>query len=126
LQLTLHVLPEAFGVCRLDAAAAVPGWAAAGTFSSVTRTADELSVVCEERLVPEGVKQDGGWRCLKLVGPFDLELTGVLASVLQPLAGAGVSIFAVSTFDTDYVLVRNARLEQAVAALRAAGHQVVG
>ena len=103
---------------------AVPAWAANTVFSSVTRTADELSIVCEEGGVPPDVKHDGGWSCIGLVGPFDLNLTGVLASVLQPLADAGVSIFAVSTFDTDYVLVRASQLETAIAALRQAGHQV--
>ncbi len=122
--LSLELLPRAFAVCRLEALGPVPEWARGGAFCSITRTTAELSIVCEERLVPKGVQHDRGWRSLKLVGPFDLDLTGVLASVLQPLADAGVSIFAVSTFDTDYVLVRSARLEQAVAALRAAGHQV--
>lgn len=74
--------------------------------------------------MPSDVKHDRGWRCLKLVGPLDLNLTGVLASVLQPLADADVSIFALSTFDTDYVLVRGAQLEKATAALREAGHHV--
>ena len=74
--------------------------------------------------MPSEVKQDRGWRCLRLTGPLDLDLTGVLASVLTPLAAAQVSIFAIATFDTDYVLVREAQLEQAVAALRDAGHQV--
>lgn len=74
--------------------------------------------------MPGDVKHDRGWRCLKLAGPLDPNLTGVLASVLQPLADAGVSIFALSTFDTDYVLVRDAQLEKAVAALRDAGHSV--
>ena len=74
--------------------------------------------------MPSDVKHDPGWRCLKLAGPLDLNLTGVLASVLEPLAAAGVSIFAVSTFDTDCVLVRGSMLETAIAALRRAGHQV--
>lgn len=92
--------------------------------SSVTRTANELSIVCEEAGVPGDVKHERGWRCLKLVGPLDLGLVGVLLSVLQPLAGAGVAIFALSTFDTDYVLVLGSQLEKAVAALRDAGHHV--
>jgi hypothetical protein len=121
---SLELLPEAFAVCRLEATAPVPEWAVGASFCSITRTAAELSIVCEERLVPEAVRHDRGWRCLRLVGPFDLDLTGVLVSVLRPLADAGVSIFAVSTFDTDYVLVRSARVEQAKAALRAAGHRV--
>ena len=121
---SLEVLPGGFAICRLEASSEVPEWAAGGPFASVTRTADELSIVCEEGGVPPDVKHDGGWRCLRLVGPFDLNLTGVLASLLQPLAEAGVSIFAVSTFDTDYVLVRGSQLETAIAALRQAGHHV--
>jgi len=80
--------------------------------------------VCDETAVPNDVKHDRGWRCLKLAGPLELDLTGVLASVLQPLAAAQVSIFAIATFDTDYVLVRERQLEQAIVALRQAGHQV--
>lgn len=121
---SLEVSPESFAICRLAAQAPVPNWAKAGAFLSVTRTAEELSIVCEERHVPADVKHDPGWRCLKLAGPFDLNLTGVLASVLEPLAAAGVSIFALSTFDTDYVLVRNAQLEKTIGALRRAGHRV--
>lgn len=121
---SLELLPGRFALCRLAADAAVPAWAAAAAFSSVTRTRDELSIVCEEGGVPEEVKHERGWRCLKLVGPFDLGLVGVLVSVLQPLAGAGVSIFALSTFDTDYVLVRGGQLSEAIAALRRAGHAV--
>jgi uncharacterized protein len=83
-----------------------------------------LSIVCDEAAVPADMKQDRGWRCLTLQGPLDLGLTGVLASVLTPLALAQIPIFAIATFDTDYVLVREAQLEQAVAALRDAGHQV--
>lgn len=80
--------------------------------------------MCDETAVPNHVKHDRGWRCLKLAGPLELDLTGVLASVLQPLAAAQVSIFAIATFDTDYVLVRETQLEQAIVALRQAGHQV--
>lgn len=118
------MLPGGFALCRIGAESAVALWAAGGAFSSVTRTADELSIVCEEASVPSDVKHERGWRCLKLVGPFDLGLVGVLVSVLQPLAGAGVSIFALSTFDTDYVLVRGGQLSEAIAALRKAGHSV--
>lgn len=91
----------------------------------MTRTQDELSIVCDAVNVPSDVKQDRGWRCLKLDGPLDLSLTGVLASVLEPLAEARVSIFAIATFDTDYLLVPNAQLDSATAALRAAGHVVI-
>jgi hypothetical protein len=90
------------------------------------RTAAELSVVCEEGAVPDAVRAQRGWRALEVSGPLDLAMTGVLASLAVPLADAGVPIFAVSTYDTDYVLVPGARLHDAVTALRAAGHHVDG
>ena len=123
-RLSLRVLPGELAICRLPPSADVPGWAVGDGFVSITRTAAELSIVCAEGRVPAGVRHDGGWRCLELVGPFDLSATGILLSVLAPLADVGVGIFALSTFDTDYVLVRAAQLEAALAALRAAGHGV--
>jgi hypothetical protein len=88
------------------------------------RTASELSVVCAAAGVPDDVRAERGWRALAVEGPLDLALTGVLASLLVPLAHAGVSIFAVSTYDTDYVLVRSERLADALEALRGAGHRI--
>ena len=92
----------------------------------VTRTPDELSLVCEESRVPPGTRHQGSWVALKLHGPFDFGLTGILAAVLEPLRDAGVGIFALSTFDTDYVLVAAEQLPEALAALRGAGHTVEG
>ncbi len=112
-------------VCRLDPTTKVPDWAISGGFFSVTRTYDELSVVCPDELVPEDVRSEGGWRALKLEGPFEFSEVGVLASVAAPLAEAEVGIFAVSTFDTDYVLVQEEQLRSAVAALRGRGHEVL-
>jgi hypothetical protein len=125
---TLTVQPGVLAICRLPADAPVPPVpAGAHPLHAVTRTADELSVVCAEADVPEGAIADGGWRALTLAGLFDLTTeVGVLVRVLQPLADAGVGIFAISTYDTDHVLVRAAQLEAAVAALRAAGHEVHG
>jgi hypothetical protein len=90
----------------------------------VARTADELSIVCAEENVPAGVQAAQGWRALKLQGPFAFAETGVLASLVQPLASAGVGVFVFSTYDTDYVLVTQDQLDAAVAALRQAGHAV--
>jgi hypothetical protein len=107
----------------------VPAWAAApggAALHAVVRTPAELTVVCEAALVPRDVRAERGWRALAVEGPLDLALTGVLVSLLEPLARAGVAIFAVSTFDTDHVLVRADRLDDAVRALRAAGHRVSG
>jgi hypothetical protein len=112
-------------VCRLDAAATVPAWASQGGFFSVTRTAEELSVVCSAEWVPVDVRQESGWARLKLEGPFPFDETGVLASFIQPLSDSGVPIFAVSTFDTDYVLVKEVSLQKALDILREAGHQEV-
>ena len=130
--LRIEVLAEPLSVCRLAASAEVPEWAtAAASFCSVTRTADELSVISATAQVPSGASsaaiaaREDGWRALKLVGPFAFTEVGVLLRVAAPLAAAGVSVLPVATFDTDYVLVREAQLGSALAALRAAGHAVV-
>lgn len=120
--LTLFLLPETFAICRLAADAALPAWAIAGPFYAVTRTAHELSLVCAQDQAPPGIPCQPGWRCLQVAGPLDFALTGVLASLAQPLAAAGVSIFAISTYDTDYLLVPDEALGAALAALRSAGH----
>lgn len=122
-RLDLAQLPGRYAVCRLPADAGTPAWAD-GEFVCVTRTVEELSVVCREDAVPEGVRCERGWRCLRVAGTLDLSLVGVLASLLVPLAEAGVGVFCVSTFDTDYLLVREADVDRAMPALREAGHRV--
>lgn len=122
--LRISLLEGHMSVCRLDGASEVPEWALEGGFFSVTRTGEELSAVCPDGVVPEGVRREGGWRALRLAGPFEFSEVGVLLSVAAPLAEAGVGIFAVSTFDTDYVLVKEEQLRSAVAALRGRGHEV--
>lgn len=109
-----------FAVCRLAPEAALPA-----RFFSVTRTAEELSVVCRESDAPPDACCEPGWSCLQVAGPLDFALTGVLASLATPLATAGVSVFALSTFDTDYLLVKSASLARALDALRGAGHEIV-
>jgi uncharacterized protein len=122
--LTLNLLPGDYAVCTL-APGAQAGVPARSDLWSLTRTADEFSLVCRESEVPvAALKAETGWRALRFQGPFDFVLTGILASVTTPLAQAGIGIFALSTFDTDYVLVKAAQLEAALAALRAAGHQI--
>ena len=118
------MLPGRHAICRLAPDAAIPDWARGGDFCSITHTADELSIVCDEAAVPSDVKQDRGWRCLKLQGPLDLYMTGVLAAILDPIAKADVSIFSIATYDTDHVLVREAELGRAITALEAAGYEV--
>ena len=93
--------------------------------ASFAQTADELSIVCEEARVPDGVRVEKDWVALKLEGPFPFSLTGVLSSFLQPLATAEIPIFALATFDTDYVLMKREKLEAAIKALGAAGHEML-
>jgi hypothetical protein len=121
--LTLTVLAETLAICRL-APGTVPLWIAAADFVSITQTIDELSIVCREANVPSDVKADRGWRALKVAGPLDLALTGVLASLVNPLAEAQINLFAISTFDTDYLLVKGYNLAGACDVLRGAGFVV--
>jgi len=121
--LRLNLLPARLSVCRLDPAAPLPPWAG-GELTAVTRTPDELSIVCDQQHVPDGVRAEKGWRALKVAGPLDFSLTGVLAALAAPLAAASISIFALSTFDTDYLLVKETALTEAVQALRNAGHHI--
>jgi hypothetical protein len=123
-RLTLLVLNDLFAVCRLDRDAPVPSWMSGAEFVSVTRTPEELSVVCPEAAVPAGVRAERGWRCLRVAGRLDLHLVGVLVALTAPLANAGVGVFAVSTYDTDYLLLRAQDLERASDVLRRHGHTV--
>ena len=114
-------LAGSYAVSRLSAGASVPEWAS-GEFVSITATADELSIVCPEARVPATVRAERGWRVLKLAGPIPFGEVGVLVAVAAPLALAGIAMLAVATHDTDYLLVKSAAFDNAVAALRAAGH----
>ena len=120
------MIPGAMAVCRLAPEAPLAGWMHAGPLSSITRTAEELSVVCAEATVPDGVRREAGWRALRVDGPLEFSLVGVLAALAAPLAEAGIAIFVVSTFDTDWLLVKADRLAEAVRTLRQSGHEVVG
>jgi uncharacterized protein len=122
--LNLTLLDGRFAVCRLPPESLIPPWAYRGAICSVTITADELSIICNESAVPSDVQHQGGWACLKLQGPFEFTLTGILTSLLNPLRDAGIGIFAMSTYDTDYVMVPGDRLEDALRALADAGHLV--
>ena len=123
--LTLTILAETFAVSKLDKGAAIPDWASSGGWWCVTRTDDELSVVCPEPLVPAEVISNRGWKCLKVSGPLDFALTGVLTSLLKPLAEARISVFSVSTFDTDYLLVKTESLAATARLLSVAGHRIL-
>ena len=124
--LHMSVAAMDLAIARLEAETAVPAWAMAGGFFSITRTPGELSVVAEHARIPSGMPADGGWCALQVEGPLPLSAVGILHSISGPLAGAGISIFAVSTHDTDYLLVKVEAMERAVRALSAAGHTVVG
>lgn len=122
---TLSLLSDRLAVCRLDAQAEIPAWAARRPFFAITRTVDELSIVCAAEDVPAAVQHDAGWQAFKVEGPFDFALTGVLVSVARPLADAGIGILAIATYDTDYILVKEDQVQAAIQALRAHGHTVV-
>lgn len=123
--LTLTLMREEFAICRLPPDAPEPIWAAAGPFTSVTRTSEELSVTCVASAVPEGVVAQCGWRGLKVEGPFELATTvGVLAALAGPLASAGISVSVISTYDTDYLFIHAERLAQARLVLTEAGHRI--
>jgi hypothetical protein len=124
MKLTLSIIPETLTICPLQANEDVPRWATAASFWSITKTTAELSIVVTKECVPAGVRTEGTWRALKIAGPIPLSAVGILASVAEPLAKARVNLFAISTFDTDYVLVPADRLEDARLALSDAGHMV--
>jgi uncharacterized protein len=123
-QLTIVVFPELYSICRLESRAAVPAWARGARFLTITRTDNALSIVCEEGIVPEEVLAERNRRLMQIEGTLAFTLTGVLASVAAPLANAGISIFAVSTYDTDYLLVSEQDLQEATRVLEIAGHAI--
>lgn len=124
--LELSLLPERFAISRLAADSPIPDWATQGPFYSLTRTGDELSIVTELSRVPVGIQSQLEWRALKVHGPFVLSEIGVLAALATPLAEAKISLFAISTFDTDYLLVASETLPAAIAALERSGHTIYG
>ena len=124
-QLKFRWLPGPYAIVRLASDAPVPEWATKGDFTSITRTADELSIVCPTANLPADVLSPHRWICLKLEGPFPFSLTGVLLSFIQPLSGNGIPIFAISTYDTDYVLIQEESVEGALDVLREAGHELI-
>ena len=122
--LTLTVLPDHYAICRLSPTDGIPAWATGDDFVSISRTKDELSIVCPEQHVPAGINAAKGWRVLKCEGPLDYGLTGIMASLAEPLADAGVPIFPIAAHDTDYVLIKEPQMEIAIHALTSYGHAV--
>jgi hypothetical protein len=120
----LIVLPFELSVIRLEPTEALPEWIQSSAFYSLTRTPDELSIFAETRCVPEVSGRADGWRALRVAGMLDLELTGVISQLAVPLATRQISIFSISTHDTDYIIVHGDRLEDALYVLRKAGHQI--
>ena len=116
-------LPGTYAIARLASDASVPDWTTKGDFTSIARSADELSIVCPTDNLPADVRSPHRWICLKLEGPFPFELTGVLHSFIEPLSKNNIPIFAISTYDTDYVLIQEEFAGAAFQALQAAGHE---
>lgn len=124
-QLTLLLLEGCLAVCRLPANSKVPAWASAkGPLCSITRSTKELSIICAETAVPSGVRCERGWRVMKVENTLNFALTGILVSLAAPLADAGVSIFTVSTYDSQYLMVKEASIELALQILVNAGHEI--
>jgi hypothetical protein len=124
--LKFRLLPGPYAIVRLAPDALIPEWATKGGFTSITRAAEELSIVCPADNLPAEVHSERRWMCLKLEGPFDFSQTGVLLSFIEPLSNHGIPIFAISTYDTDFVLVQEEYAGAAIDALQGAGHELIG
>jgi hypothetical protein len=124
MKLSLLVLDPTFVICSLKRDSPLPAWATSSDFYSITRTYDELSIVCPQDQVPAGVDINKNWRCLKVQGPLGFSITGILASISMPLSTEGVSVFVFSSYDTDHIMVKQYELEKAVEVLQKAGHTV--
>jgi hypothetical protein len=119
----LFLLDDLFAIAKLSSSEPLPLWILNGKFFSITKTEDELSVVCEQSLLPKEFKAEKDWRILKVQGPLDFALTGILSSISKPLADSKISIFAVSTYETDYVLIKAGDLKNAILALKSVGFE---
>ena len=124
MQLNLQVLDGEFTIYRLAVDAAIPNGVVNGRFLSITHTDEELSIVCASEITVDADQAEAGWSCLKVAGPLDFSLTGILANLAMLLADAKISIFAISTYDTDYIMVKAVQLQQAITTLQQGGHTV--
>lgn len=122
--MNLIPLEGSFSICQLDPNSEIPAWAFDGDFYSITQTTDEISIICDHRHIPEYIKFDPGWRLLKIDGTFKFDEIGILNSITMPLAEAAISLLTVSTFDTDFILVKVSNFEQAIKVLENAGHKI--
>ena len=120
----LNLLPKTLAVVRKEPTGSIPRWATKGTFCSITVTGNEMSIFCDSDSIPKGVKKVDGWRAIQVDGQIDLQLSGVIAQLAVPLAAKQIPIFSISTHDTDYILVADQQLEDALCVLRRAGHKI--
>jgi hypothetical protein len=123
-QFTMSQLPGRLAVVQLAPGSTIPAWAAQGSLSAIVRTTVELTVVCDETVVPDDAQAEKGWAALMLDGPLPFSMTGVLSSILEPLAAGQIPVYVLSTFDTDCVLIKADQVEQAVLVLERGGHTV--
>ncbi len=121
---SLILLSDHLTICRLPPDALLPSWAESNGLQAIIRTTDEICIICDEDKVPANITAEPDWRALKVQGPLVFSEIGVIAALANPLAEAQVSIFVISTFETDYILVKENDLAQAVKALQKAGHTV--
>jgi len=123
--LTMKLLKEKYGVCRLNKNELIPEWAQNSDFFSITKTCDELSIVCSQDDIPNDIQCEKDWKILKIEGPLDFSLIGILASISTILAQKGISIFAISTYDTDYILVKNKDIRNAIDSLVKERYEII-
>lgn len=124
-RLKMKLLKGKYGVCRLDKNETIPIWAQNSDFYSITKTSEELSVVCIQKQIPEHVKFESDWRIFKIEGPLDFSLIGILSSISSLLAKNKISIFAISTYDTDYILVKDKDVTNAVKVLSKENYEII-
>ena len=124
-KLNMRLLQEKYGVCRLEINEEIPKWAINSQFYSITKTQDELSIVCPQNNIPSNIKYEADWRILKVEGPLDFSLIGILSSISNILANNKISIFAISTYDTDYILVKDKDVENAIKVLSNENYHVI-
>ena len=123
-KLSLSLLPDKYAVCQFHPDKHIPYWALLGNFVSLTRTPEELSIVCQQDNVPDDTEAERGWRCVQVQGAFDFSIAGVNASLAIPLANADISVLAIATYATDYLLVKEENVERALQVLEQAGHYI--
>ncbi|RII35868.1 ACT domain-containing protein [Clostridium chromiireducens] len=123
--LSMRLLKDIYGVCRLDKNELIPEWAQKSDFFSITKTNEELSIVCSQEDIPIDIQCEKNWRVLKIEGPLDFSLIGILSSISTVLANNKISIFAISTYDTDYILVKSSDLDNGIESLLKEGYEVL-